>query len=93
MPSQQERCSRVPPRSSLVPAAPACRDMESAEALRPAAALPAALVGRDPHGYYDLSGPVPALVISRPILMEAGSRFRRCSRCNFGADVGALSIP
>src|SRR5918999_2965139 len=49
------------PRSSL----------RSAEALRPAAALPAALVGRDPHGYYGLSAPVPTLVISRPTLWES----------------------
>jgi hypothetical protein len=43
------------------------------ETLHPAAALPAALGGRDSTGYYGLSGPVPALVISRPILTEAGS--------------------
>jgi hypothetical protein len=46
--------------------------LESAQALRPAAALPAALGGRDSTGYYGLSAPVPALVISRPILAEAG---------------------
>jgi hypothetical protein len=45
----------------------------TAEALRPVTALPVTLVGRDPHGYYGLSAPVPALVISRPILSEAGS--------------------
>jgi hypothetical protein len=36
--------------SGLLPPAPHCRLTGSAEALRPAAALPAALVGRDPHG-------------------------------------------
>ena len=41
------------------------------EALRPAAALPAAPVGRDSHGYYGLSVPVPALVISRPTIAGA----------------------
>jgi hypothetical protein len=46
--------------------------MESAQALRPAAALPAALGGRDSTGYYGLSAPVPALVISRPTIAGAG---------------------
>jgi len=31
------------------------------------------LGGRDSTGYYGLSAPVPALVISRPIHAEAGS--------------------
>src|SRR5918992_5638492 len=56
----------------LVRTAPSS-SLRSAEALRPAAALPAAPVGRNPHGYYGLSAPVPALVISRPILAEADS--------------------
>ena len=46
---------------------------ESAEALRPAAALPATLGGRDSTGYYGLSAPVPALVISRPTITGAGT--------------------
>ena len=66
MPSQQERCSRVAPRSGLVPAAPACRGMESAAALRPATAVPVTLVGRDSHGYYGLSAPESAWGISHP---------------------------
>ena len=45
----------------------------AAQALRPAAALPAAPVGRNPHGYYGLSSPVPALVISRPTIAGAGT--------------------
>jgi hypothetical protein len=57
----------------LVPPEPDCRLTESAEALRPAAALPAALVGRDPHGYYGLSAPVPTLAISQPTLTGVGS--------------------
>ena len=65
--------------SGLVPPAPHCRLSGSAEALRPAAALPTAPVGRDSHGYYGLSVPTVALVISRPILMEvtAGSGVAR----------------
>ena len=58
--------------SGLLPPAPHCRLSESAEALRPAAALPATLVGRDSHGYYGLSAPVPALGISHPTLTGAG---------------------
>ena len=42
------------------------------EALRPATALPVALGGRDSTGYYGLSAPVPALVISRPTIAGAG---------------------
>jgi hypothetical protein len=72
MPSQQERCSRVAPRSSLVPAAPTCRDMESAEALRPATVLPVTLGGRHSTGYYGLSAPVPTLAISQPTLAGVG---------------------
>src|SRR5918992_3788014 len=56
------RLVRTEPRSSL----------RSAKALRPAAALPAAPVGRHSHGYYGLSAPVPALVISRPTIAGAG---------------------
>jgi hypothetical protein len=63
------------------------------EALRPAAALPTALVGRDSHGYDGLSAPVPALVISRPLLSEAGDWFRRCSWRKFCAALGALGTP
>jgi hypothetical protein len=49
----------------------ACLPSErSAEALRPAAALPAALVGRDSHGYYGLSALVPALGIRHPTILE-----------------------
>jgi hypothetical protein len=68
MASHQERCSRVAPRSGLVPAAPNCRAMESAQALRPATALPAALGGRNSTGYYGLSAPLLTLVISRPTI-------------------------
>jgi hypothetical protein len=67
--------------------------LESAEALRPATVLPAALVGRHPHGYYGLSAPVSALVISRPILTEADHWFRRCSCRKFCAALGALWTP
>ena len=56
----------------LVRTAPSS-SLRSAEALRPAAALPAAPAGRDPHGYYGLSAPVPALVISRPTIPGAGT--------------------
>jgi hypothetical protein len=62
----------------------------TAEALRPAPALPVTLGGRDSTGYYGLSAPLPALVISRPILTEAGKRFRRCSCRKFCAALGAL---
>jgi hypothetical protein len=65
----------------------------TAEALRPATALPVALGGRDSTGYYGLSAPVPTLVISRPILTEAGYWFRRCSCRKFCAAVGALLTP
>jgi hypothetical protein len=43
------------------------------EALRPATALPVTLMGRDPHGDYSLSAPVPALVTSRLTLSGAGA--------------------
>ena len=43
------------------------------EALRPATALPVTLVGRDSHGYYGLSAPVPTLAISQPTLAGVGS--------------------
>jgi hypothetical protein len=43
------------------------------EALRPAAALPATLGGRDSTGYYGLSAPVPTLAISQPTLVGVGS--------------------
>ena len=46
---------------------------KSAEALRPATALPVALVGRDSHGYYGLSAPLSALGISHPTLTGADS--------------------
>ena len=59
--------------SGLVPPVPDCRMTESAEALRPATALPVALVGRNPHGYYGLSAPLSALGISHPTLAGAGS--------------------
>jgi hypothetical protein len=65
----------------------------TAEALRPATALPVALGGRHSTGYYGLSAPVSALVISRPILTEAGYWFRRCSCRKFCAAVGALWTP
>jgi hypothetical protein len=77
----------------LVPPEPDCRLTESAEALRPAAALPATLGGRDATDYYGLSAPAPALVISRPILTEAGCWFRRCSCRKFCAALGALWTP
>jgi hypothetical protein len=59
--------------SGLVPPVPDCRMTESAEALRPATALPVALVGRNPHCYYGLSAPVPTLAISQPTLPGVGS--------------------
>jgi hypothetical protein len=43
----------------------------TAQALRPAAALPAALGGRHATGSYGLAAPVPAVVISRPSLTGA----------------------
>jgi hypothetical protein len=74
----------------LVPPAPHCRLTGSAEALRPATALPVALGGRDSTGYYGLSAPVPALGISHPTLTGAGpgSGVARvatasCGRCPF----------
>jgi hypothetical protein len=45
----------------------------TAQALRLAAALPAALGGRDSTGYYGLSAPVPTWAISQPTLMGVGS--------------------
>ncbi len=79
--------------SGLVPHAPYCRLTGSAEALRPAAALSAALVGRGSHGYYGLSDPLLALVISRPTTGGASKRFRRCSRRKFCAALGLLWTP
>jgi hypothetical protein len=46
-----------------------------------------------PGTHYGLSAPVSALVISRPILAEAGDWFRRCSCRKCCAAVGALSTP
>jgi hypothetical protein len=46
---------------------------KTAEALRPATALPVTLGGRDSTSDYGLSAPVPALVISRPTLAGAGT--------------------
>jgi hypothetical protein len=61
---------------------------ESAQALRPAAALPAALGGRDSTGYYGLSARVPTLAISQPTLWESEpvpallmSQVLCCRRC------------
>jgi hypothetical protein len=68
-------------------------NLESAEALRPAAALPAAPVGRDPHGYYGLSAPLLVLAISQPTPTGTSQRFRRCSRRKCCAAVGALWTP
>jgi hypothetical protein len=79
--------------SCLVQPVLACSPSRSAEILRPATALPVTLVGRDSHGYYGLSAPVSALVISRSILAEAGDWFRRCSCRKCCAAVGALSTP
>ena len=79
--------------SGLVLPAPDCCLTESAEALRPATALPVTLVGRDSHGYYGLSASVSTLAISRPTLTGVDHRFRRCSRRNFTAAVGALWTP
>ena len=45
----------------------------TAKALRPATALPVTLVGRDSHGYYGLSVPVPKLAIRQPTLAGVGS--------------------
>jgi hypothetical protein len=59
--------------SGLVPPAPHCRLNGSAEALRPATALPVTLGGRDSTDYYGLSAPVPALGISHPTLAGAGA--------------------
>ena len=50
----------------LVPPVLACSPSLSAEALRPATALPVALGGRDSTGYYGLSAPMVALAISPP---------------------------
>jgi len=47
--------------------------MESAEALRPATALPVTLGGRNATGYYGLSAPVPTLASSQPTLAGVGS--------------------
>jgi hypothetical protein len=44
----------------------------TAEALRPATALPVTLGGRHATDYYGLSAPVPALVISRPTMPGVG---------------------
>ena len=62
------RASAIPD-GRLVRPVLGCAPSLSAEALRPAAALLAAPVGRDSHGYYGLSAPVPALGISRPTLI------------------------
>jgi hypothetical protein len=51
----------------------ACSPSLSAEARRPATALPAALGGRESTGYYGLSAPVPTLAISQPTLTGVGS--------------------
>jgi hypothetical protein len=56
----------------LVPPAPHYRLSEPAEALHPATALPVALGGRHPTGYYGLSAPVPTLAISPPTLAGVG---------------------
>jgi hypothetical protein len=45
----------------------------TAEALRPATALPVALGGRHSTDYYGLSAPVPTLAISQPTLTGVGS--------------------
>jgi hypothetical protein len=55
----------------------------SAEALRPATALPVTLGGRDSTGYYGLSAPLLVLAISRPTLLGTSQRFRRCSHRNY----------
>ena len=56
----------------LVRSAPSS-SLRSAEALRPAAALPAALGGRHATGYSGLSAPLPTLGISHPTLTGVGS--------------------
>jgi hypothetical protein len=81
------------PRSSLRPAAPDGRLTGSAEALRPAAALPAAPVGRAPHGYDGRSAPGPALAISPPTLAGVGDRFRRFPYRTCCVAVGAVWPP
>jgi hypothetical protein len=60
------------------------------EALRPATALPVALVGRDSHGYYGLSAPVPTLAIaglplreSVPVPALLMSQVLCCVKCPF----------
>jgi hypothetical protein len=50
--------------------------MVRSEALRPAAALPVTLGGRDSTGYYGLSALLLTLVISRPIL--SANQFAMC---------------
>ena len=63
------------------------------EALCPAMALPMTLGGPDATGYYGLSAPRLALVISRPTVAGSEWRFRRCSCRKFCATVGALLHP
>ena len=63
------------------------------EALRPATVLLVTLGGRHSTGYYGLSAPVPTLAIRPPTLTGVEPRFRRGSRRNFSAAVGALSTP
>src|SRR5919206_5131631 len=74
--SQQKRCSwahtHAHDPASCQPRLPVVT-LESAEALRPATALPVTLVGRDSHGYYGLSVPLPALGISHPTLSGTGT--------------------
>ena len=48
-------------------------NLVTSEALRPAAALRAALGGRDSTGSYGLSAPVPTVAISQPPLAGVGS--------------------
>jgi hypothetical protein len=51
----------------------ACSPSLTAEALRPATALPVTLGGRDSTDYYGLSAPVPTLGIRHPTLAGVGS--------------------
>ena len=76
-------------RSGLVRSVLACAPSLTAEALRPATALPVTLVGRDSHGYYGLSAPLLVLAISQPTFREPAG-FRRCSCRKCCAAVGAL---
>jgi hypothetical protein len=62
------KASPIPLRSPSA-ARPRLLALAVGSGLRPAAALPVTLVGRDAHGYYGLSAPLLPLVTSRPTLI------------------------